>query len=58
MAQGHGKEAEKAFKKSIALQPDFSEAHHRLEQVRGAQDDSEQLIQSAQHILHTLFRRE
>ncbi len=58
MAQGLSKEAEEALKKAIALQPDFSEAHHRLEQVRGARDDSAQLIQSALYILHALFRRE
>jgi len=58
MAQGQIHEAEKALKNAIKLQPDFSEAHHRLEQIRAAEDDSEQLIQSAKTILHTLFRRE
>jgi len=58
MAQGHIHEAEKALKNAIDLQPDFAEAHHRLEQVRAARDNPHQLIQSAQHILHTLFRRE
>jgi tetratricopeptide (TPR) repeat protein len=58
MAQGHSKEAENALRQAINLQPDFAEAHHRLEQIRTAQDDSDQLIQSAQHILQTLFRRE
>jgi tetratricopeptide (TPR) repeat protein len=58
MAQGHIHEAEKALKKAIELQPDFAKAHHRLEQVRAARDNPHKLIQSAQHILHTLFRRE
>ena len=57
MAQGHSDEAEKALENAITLQPDFAEAHHRLEQVRAARNDSEQVIQSAHHILHTLFRR-
>ena len=58
MAEGQSKEAEKAITHAIALQPDFAEAHHRLEQVRGAWNDSGKLIQSAHHILDTLFRRE
>lgn len=58
MAQGRIQEAKTALRKAIALQPDFSEAHHRLEQVRAARDDSKQLRESAQKILHTLFRRE
>ncbi len=58
MAQGHIQKAEHALIQAIRLQPDLAEAHHRLERVRAAQDDSEQLIQSAQHILHVLFRRE
>jgi len=58
MAQGHSKEAEQALKQAIALQPDFAEAHHRLEQVHAAQDNSTQLVQSAQQTLQTLFRRE
>ncbi len=57
MAQGHIDEAEKALKNEIELQPDFAEAHHRLEQVRAGQDSSGQLVQLAQDILQTLFRR-
>jgi len=58
MAQGHIQKAEHALIQAIRLQPDLAEAHHRLERVRAAQDDSEQLIQSAQPILPVLFRRE
>ena len=58
MAQGSIDEAERALKNAIHLQPDFAEAHHRLERVRAARDNPHQLMQSAQHILHTLFRRE
>ena len=58
MAQGNIHEAETALKNAIARQPDFAEAHHRLERVRAAQDNSQELIRSAQQILRTLFRRE
>jgi tetratricopeptide (TPR) repeat protein len=58
MAQGHNQEAEAALKYAIDLQPDFAEAHHRLERARAAQDDPQELIRSAQQILHVLFRRE
>ncbi len=58
MAQGLIQEAEKALKKAITLQPDFAEAHHRLEQVQAASTNPQALIQSAQDILRTLFRRE
>jgi Flp pilus assembly protein TadD len=58
MAQGYNKEAEHALRQAINLQPDLAEAHHRLERVRATQDSSQQLIQSARKILHTLFRRE
>ncbi|MDH5774632.1 MAG: tetratricopeptide repeat protein [Nitrospirota bacterium] len=58
MAQGQSHEAEMALKNAIDLQPDFAEAHHRLEQVRAAQENPQQLMQLAQDILHTLFRRE
>ena len=58
MAQGHIHEAEKALKNAIKLQPDLAEAHHRLERVRAAGDNSQDLIQSARNILQTLFHRE
>jgi len=58
MAQGYHNEAESALRQTIDLQPDFAEAHYRLEPVRAAQDDAQQLIQSARRILHTLFRLE
>ena len=58
MAQGKIEDAKKALKQAIRLQPDLAEAHHRLEEVRAAQDNPQHLIQSAQHILHALFRRE
>ena len=56
--KGHIQKAENALIQAIRLQPDLAEAHHRLKRVRAAQDDSGQRIQSAQHILHVLFRRE
>jgi cytochrome c-type biogenesis protein CcmH/NrfG len=58
MAQGKTQNAKKALWQAIRLQPDLAEAHHRLEQVRAAKNHSQQLIQSARYILHTLFRRE
>ena len=58
MAQGHIHKAENALIHAIRIQPDLADAHFRLERVRAAQDDAEQIIQSAQHILHVLFRRE
>lgn len=58
MGQGQIKEADKALRQAIALQPDFAEAHDRLERVRAAQDNSNELILSARHILHALFRRQ
>jgi len=58
MAQGHIHEAENTLIHAIRLQPDLADAHFRLEHVRAAQDDAEQLIHSTQHILHVLFRRE
>ena len=57
MAQGHKVKAEKALKNAISLQPDLAEAHHRLERVRATGENSQELIQSARDILHTLFRR-
>ena len=57
-AEGKIEDAKKALKQAIRLQPDLAEAHHRLEEVRTASDNPQHLIQSAQHILQTLFRRE
>ena len=58
MAQGQSHEAETALKNAIDLQPDLADAHHRLEQVQAARDHPQQLMESAQEILHMLFRRE
>ena len=58
MAQGKIQDAKKALRQAIRVQPDLAEAHHWLERVHAAKNDSPHLIQSAQHILHTLFRRE
>jgi len=58
MAQGEKIKASDTLQRAIQRQPDFAEAHHRLERVRASQGDSKQLILLANRILHTLFRRE
>ena len=58
MAQGQITEAGKTLREAIRLQPDFAEAHDRLERVRDAQDNPRTLILSARNILDTLFRRQ
>ena len=58
MAQGKTHKAQRALSQAIHLQPDFAEAHHRLEQIQSFSESSHDLIQSAEQILHTLFRRE
>ncbi len=58
MAQGQILEAKHTLRRAIHQQPDFAEAHYRLERVLAARNDAQHLMQSAQEILHTLFRRE
>ena len=57
MPQGQSQNAEKTLKYAITLQPDLAETHHRLERVRAAGENSQELIQAARDILQTLFRR-
>ncbi len=58
MALGQITEAGETLRHAISLQPDFTEAHDRLERVRDTHDNSEKLILEARDILDTLFRRE
>jgi len=41
MTRSHSMEAENALRHAIAIQPDFAEAHHRLEQIRAPQDNAQ-----------------
>ena len=58
MVQGKHEEAELALHQAISLRPDLAEAHHRLEVVKAAKQDSARLIQSTQELLEIYFRRE
>ncbi len=58
MAQGYAGKGEKALQQAIHLQPDFAEAHHRLELLQAGRDNQEHLKRSAAEILNILFRRE
>ncbi len=57
MALGQIADAQTMLERAISLQPDFAEAHDRLERVH-AGNNPQELILSAQDILDTLFRRE
>jgi cytochrome c-type biogenesis protein CcmH/NrfG len=58
MAQGQFMEAGAALHQAIRLKPDLAEAHHRLEVVQSARQDSDRLKRSTQEILVIYFRRE
>ena len=58
MAQGQGSQANAALLQAIQLQPDFAEAHQRMEIVRIHGENSKSLRLETHVLLSLMFRRE